>query len=245
MTAAPLATHRRSVCALTGTAVGCAWPATRRWLGVLWGWWVVCLLASAAHGQTNEAGGGIFVCVDAQGRRITSDRPIPECLAREQRELSPAGTTLRIIPPSLTADERAREEARAQQEAVQKARLLEERRRDRALLMRYQSEEQHQAERRKQLEVVLGAQEAIRQGSLELQKQREVWLTEMEFYKANPAQAPAWLKRNLRDNQEQQASQQRLLVIQADEMARINARFDEELVRLRQLWGHPPPPRRP
>lgn len=128
---------------------------------------------------------------------------------------------------------------------MQKARLLEERRRDRALLMRYQSEEQHQAERRKQLEVVLGAQEAIRQRSLELQKQREVWLTEMEFYKANPAQAPAWLKRNLRDNQEQQASQQRLLVIQADEMARINARFDEELVRLQQLWGHPPPPRRP
>ncbi len=240
MTPAPHSPTASSVCAQTGTTSCRAWAVVSSGKGVFWRCLAAGLVASAAHAQTPDAGGSIFVCVDAQGRRITSDRPIPECLAREQRELSSTGTTLRIIPPSLTADERAQEEARVQQEAAQKARLLEERRRDRALLTRYQSEQQHQVERNKQLQVVMGTQETIRQRSLDLQKQRDAWLTEMEFYKAHPAQAPAWLKRNLQDNQEQQASQQRLLVIQIDEMARINARFDEELVRLKQLWGHSP-----
>jgi hypothetical protein len=50
---------------------------------------------------------GIYTCVDAKGRRITSDRPIIECIDREQRELSPSGTVRRKIGPSLTAMERA------------------------------------------------------------------------------------------------------------------------------------------
>lgn len=191
----------------------------------------------ALPAQAYDTGGRIFTCVDGQGRRLTSDRPIPECLAREQREMSPTGTTLRILAPSLTAEERAREETKAQQEAAQKARLLDERRRDRALLSRYSSAQQHQAERNKQLQVVVGTQESIRQRLRDLQKQRGEWLLEMEFYKADPSQAPAWLKRSLQDNQEQQKGQHRLLAIQAEEMDRVNARFDAELVRLKALWG--------
>lgn len=205
------------------------------------GLWALGLVAVVPlPAPATEIGGSIFVCVDAQGRRITSDRPIPECLAREQRELSSAGTTLRIIPASLTAEERAREEAKAAQEAAQKARLQEERRRDRALLARYQSASQHEAERTKQLQVVLSTQETIRQRIRDLQKQREEWLTELEFYKSNPSHTPAWLKRNLQDNQEQQAGQQRLLAAQSAEMTRIHARFDDELARLKRLWSPSP-----
>ena len=35
---------------------------------------------------------GIYTCVDAKGRRLTSDRPIMECIDREQNELSAGGT---------------------------------------------------------------------------------------------------------------------------------------------------------
>ncbi|MDP1270894.1 DUF4124 domain-containing protein, partial [Klebsiella pneumoniae] len=55
--------------------------------------------------QTGSA--GIYTCVDASGRRITSDRPITQCLDREQHELTGSGTVKRVIPPSYTAEERA------------------------------------------------------------------------------------------------------------------------------------------
>ena len=70
-----------------------------------WGLVVACLLP-AAHAQ------GIYTCVDAKGRRITSDRVIPECLDREQKELSPSGTVRRVVGPNLTGAERAQQEER-------------------------------------------------------------------------------------------------------------------------------------
>ena len=50
---------------------------------------------------------GIYTCVDAKGRKITSDRPIVDCIDREQVELNPSGTVRRKVGPSLTAQERA------------------------------------------------------------------------------------------------------------------------------------------
>src|SRR3989344_1799514 len=63
--------------------------------------------AELASAQSQGATGGIYTCVDRNGRRLTADRPIPECLDREQRELSPSGITRRQIGPSLTDVERA------------------------------------------------------------------------------------------------------------------------------------------
>ena len=54
-----------------------------------------------AQGQTPSAA-GIYSCVDAQGRRLTSDRPIPDCTTREQRVLNKDGSVQRVVPPTLT-----------------------------------------------------------------------------------------------------------------------------------------------
>ena len=70
-------------------------------------------LTALAFAQAPAAGQGIYTCVDKHGRRITADRPIQECLDREQRELSPSGITRRQIGPSLSDTERA---ARSQRE---------------------------------------------------------------------------------------------------------------------------------
>src|SRR5688572_9269158 len=75
---------------------------------------------------------GIFTCVDAKGRRLTSDRPIVECIDREQREITPSGTVKRKIGPSLTAEERAAEEEKQRLAVEERNRLAEEKRRERA-----------------------------------------------------------------------------------------------------------------
>ena len=68
----------------------------------------LCGLVAAQAAPANTQ--SIYTCVDKQGRKLTSDRPIPECIDREQRELSPTGTVRRVIGPTLTEHERAARE---------------------------------------------------------------------------------------------------------------------------------------
>lgn len=184
-----------------------------------------------AHAQA------IYTCVDAKGRRITADRPIPECLDREQRELNPSGTVKRQIAPSQTAEERAAEEARQRQAAEEQARIAEEKRRDRALLARYANRAAHDAERGEALkqvdEVVLLAQRRIE----DLKAQRKAIDTEFEFYRHDPSKAPLALRMRQQDNLGAEQAQLRFIEEQAQEKKRINQRFDRELQRLNQLWS--------
>ena len=66
------------------------------------------LASGHAWAQPAQQNGSIYSCIDSTGRRITSDRPIPACLDREQRELGKSGVVKRVVPPSYTAEERAR-----------------------------------------------------------------------------------------------------------------------------------------
>ena len=55
-----------------------------RWLSA--GKLLACALAAAAGLAGGSAWGAIYSCVDAHGKRLTSDRPIPECTGREPPE---------------------------------------------------------------------------------------------------------------------------------------------------------------
>ena len=193
-------------------------------------------VAAAWAQSAAPAGPGIYTCIDAGGRRLTSDRPIAECLDREQRELSGSGTVRRTVPPSPTAQERAVIEERERKAVEDKQRQADERRAARALVARYPSRAIHEAERNKALQA---QQEAIGSGSRridELAEQRKVLLVETEFYK-DPAQWPAALQRQFDENAQQVAAQRRFIAAQEEEKARINARYDEELARLKVLWA--------
>jgi hypothetical protein len=199
-----------------------------------------CLAAAAVgHASAQPAPGGIFACTDAKGHRLTSDRPIPECLDREQKELTPSGTVRRTLGPSLTATERAAQEERERRESEERQRQADERRAEKALLNRYPNQGAHDAERAKALQA---AEEAVNAGQhrlADLQQQRRKVAQETEFYKS-PKQWPLKLKRQIDDIDQQIAAQQRFLAGQVDERKRINAHFDEELVRLKSLWARLP-----
>jgi hypothetical protein len=188
-------------------------------------------------GTVGLAQAAIYTCVDAQGRRITSDRPIAACLDREQRELSPSGSVRRVIPPEPTADERAALEAQRKAEAERNARLSEEKRRERALLSRYPNEAAHQRERVKALESVDAVEAAVHKRIEELVKLRAGLDEEMAFYAKDPAKAPPLLQRRLKDNKSLLDAQQNALKQQAAERQRVSERFDAELVQLRALWA--------
>lgn len=194
---------------------------------------IVALMLTGGAGQ---AWSQIYSCVDKNGRRLTSDRPIVECLDREQEQRGATGTVRKVIPPSYTAEERERVEAKRRAEDEARARVAEERRRERALLVRYPNQTVHDKERQEALAQVDEVIAAVEKRGEALKVQRKEIDTEMEFYQRDPSKAPAWLKRKLEDNKAEQQAQTRHLSEQQMEKRRINARFDEELVRLRPLW---------
>ena len=200
-------------------------------LGVL----LACALGGNVLAQ-QPSGPGIYTCIDSKGRTITSDRPIMECLDREQRELGRTGVTKRVLPPSYTADERNKLETQRKAEEEVQARIAEEKRRDRALLIRYPNQSVHDRERGEALAQIDEVVTAVVRREQSLTKQRQEIGTELEFYQGDVNKAPSWLKRQLEDNESQVQIQKRFLETQALEKKRINARFDDELVKLRQLW---------
>jgi hypothetical protein len=204
-------------------------------LGVLCAALVALGGSASASAQANTQ--GIYTCIDSKGRRITSDRPIPECLDREQRQLSGSGLVRRVLPPSYTAEERAQLDAQRRLEEEQRARVAEEKRRDRALMIRYPTQASHDKERAEALGQIDEVVNAVNKRERALEQQRKEIDTEMEFYQRDPDKAPSWLRRKLEDNQQQVLVQKRFLEEQALDKKRINARFDEELAKLRQLWA--------
>lgn len=181
--------------------------------------------------------GGVYTCVDATGRKLTADRPIPECNDREQKILNPSGTVRAKVGPSLTAKERADIESKEKREAEERNRLLEERRRDRALLVRYPSKAVHDQERADAVGQIQVVVKAATNRLEELAKQRRTIDEEMEFYKKDPTKAPAYVRRQLEENTQSQAVQRRFIGEQEAEAKRVNERFDDELARLRPLWA--------
>ena len=183
------------------------------------------------------AQGGIYTCVDGKGRRLTSDRPILDCIDREQHELSPSGKVVRRIGPSPTAEERAIEEEKQRKAQEEKARLDDEKRRDRSLLSRFPDRPSHDKERAIALGVVSEVITAAQRRVSELHWQRKKLEAELEFFKGDVKQAPGSVKRQLDENDQQLAGQRRFIANQEEEKTRINARFDEEVARLTPMWN--------
>lgn len=210
-----------------------------RWL-MLFGAWAPVLLVAQAPPPS-----GVYTCVDAKGRKLTSDRPIAECVDREQRVLNPSGTVQSKIAPEPTQRERAEQEARERKEVEARTLQAEEKRRERALLVRYPSREVHDKERNEAVAQVGVVTQAANRRIDELAQERRNLDVEMEFYKKDPSKAPPPLRRQIDNLMQSVTIQRRFIAEQDTEVRRINARFDEELLRLKVLWSAQAPARSP
>ncbi len=198
----------------------------------------LCALAApwpaAGQGQVPSAA-GIYTCVDNQGRKLTSDRPIPDCAAREQRVLNRDGSVQRVLPPTLTAEERAEREAAQRKAELARAAQADAVRRDRNLMARYPNEAIHNKAREAALDTVRVAIRATELRVKELANERKPLLDEAEFYKGRTV--PPRLKQQLDANDAGVAAQRQSAANQALELARINSLYDIELDRLQRLWA--------
>jgi hypothetical protein len=189
---------------------------------------LACAAAAAAPAP-------IYSCVDASGKRITSDRPIAECHDRDQRVLNADGSVKGVVPPTPTADERAEAEARERQAITDRMMRQDAVRRDRNLLARFPNEAAHRKAREAALD---DSRKSVRLSEVRialLTKERKPLLDEAEFYVGKPL--PPLLKMQLDANDAAVKAQEDLRVNQQNEIVRINALYDVELERLKNLWG--------
>jgi hypothetical protein len=203
-----------------------------RWAMALLALWLIVTMGEAlAQGQ------GIYTCVDKTGRKLTADRPIPECMDREQKILNPSGTVKSVLSPPKSEKELADIAAQKKKDAELQTQLEEEKKRDRALIGRYPNKAVHDKTRAEALKEISAVREIAVSRVKELMAQRDKIAAELEFYKKEPETAPASLRRRAEENARNTSEQRQFMAHQDQEVGRTNARFDEELTRLRPQWA--------
>lgn len=183
-------------------------------------------IAPIAHSQ-------LYVCTDARGRTLTSDRPPPECADRPVRELRSDGSVRRVIEPPLTAEQRAAREAEARRQAEEADRQRAQMRRDLALLEAYATTDEIEEARNRALGTRSQLIDRANKRIEEHKRERAKLDKEAEFYVGR--ELPDSLRRALENNSALMRSEQRILDDVRGDMDRVNARFDAENKRWREL----------
>lgn len=195
-----------------------------------------CLLAAALGAVSSGASTApIYSCTDGNGKRLTSDRPIAECIAREQRVLNADGSMREVMPPTLTAEERAEREQREREAEIARAARQDAIRRDRNLLIRFPDVATHGKAREAALDDVRKSVQVSQSRVALLASERKPLLDEAEFYVGK--QMPGKLRSQLDANDASTAAQKNLIQNQQIEIVRINSLYDAELERLKKLWA--------
>jgi hypothetical protein len=202
---------------------------------------LLAALAIALPQATRAAeplGRPIIQC-ELNGKKVTSDRLIPECYNKEQRELNTDGSLKRIIPPTPTADELAAKEEKDRDAKLELAAKGDAVRRDRNLMQRFPDEAAHRKAREKALDELRVSAKITSARIAELLAEEKKNDLEKQFYVNDRVNKPlpTALKQKIDANDASLEAQKSLEQNQVTETARINALYDAELARLKKLWG--------
>ncbi len=194
---------------------------------------LLAFLATPAGAQAPApAAGSIFTCV-ANGRTYSGDRPPPECVNSDMRELNRDGSLRRVIPRPLTVDEQRARALEAKKRIEAEELQLAQRRRDRSLLEAYANEGEIEAARKKSLESAEQIVKRSQERAASLAQDKKRLQDEAEFYKKRDQ--PESLKRAFTLNEQASGTEQRILAEANAEITRINERFDDEKKRYKEL----------
>jgi len=189
----------------------------------------------AAHAQSTP-GQLTYRCVGKDGKKYYgSTVPMP-CLGQPIEQLNTSGMVVKRIDPENDEKERAAKEAAAKKKREGEAAAREATRRNTALLATYTSEQDIDDARSRAL---AENEKALKDVALRIdviKKRQAGYEKELEFYKGNN-QPPARLQDDIRDAEIDLQAQENLLAAKKKDASSINARYDEDKRRFRELTG--------
>jgi len=188
---------------------------------------------TAALGVTLPATAQTYACVTPDGRRLSGDQPPPECDQVEVTILGRDGAVRGSIPSPQQLRDRQAEATRAAEAAHARdaARAL-----DRALLERYASVDEIEAARDRALAPVRASLAKAEASLVGLRREEAALATELEFYQGRPV--PPRTQFQVQANRSLLEQQNHVRAELDQELARLNAQFDRDVVRYRQLSSH-------
>lgn len=175
----------------------------------------------------------IYICKDASGKTLTSDRPIPECQDRKIRVLGTNGMTKREIAPPMTDEEKRQKQAEEEKRKAAVAAADEQRRQDRALLARFSKEADIEVARGRALEPV--NDQIKREESSIAAAEKNLAVARTEAAAQPKGKVPANLQRKIDDLVHQVSESKKVIGERQEEVAQINARFDQSVKRFKEL----------
>ncbi len=204
-----------------------------------------CATASAQPTQAT------YRCTGKDGVKYYGSTIPSQCLGQPIEMLSPHGTVLRRIESSATTEaERAARAAEADKKREQDEAKREEERRNRALLATYMSEKDIEDARSRALAENAQMIKQIQGNIADIQKRQAGYDKEMQFYaesgkapgknakgksEAKAPKPPAKLTDDIHEAQIEMQTQQNLLATKQKEVTAINAKYDEDKKRFREL----------
>jgi hypothetical protein len=179
----------------------------------------------------------LYKWVDENGTTHYSETIPPKHADKDRAELSKSGRTVKVQEGALTPEERRANEEEAARKRAEEEAAKEQKRRDNALTSTYSSSQEIDLARNRNLQQVearinsINSQLKMAEGNLAgLQK-------EADGYNASGRKIPASLQEDLK------LSQERLAKLQQDkgkadaEKAALNARYDADKARYKELTG--------
>lgn len=177
----------------------------------------------------------IYMCKDAAGRTITSDRPIPECANRAMKELNKSGSVKREIPAPPTPEEIEQKKQADAKRKVEEAEATEIRRRDVGLLATYQNEQQIETERKRTItQIRNNITIAVTEQNAALQR-RKVAQTEADSLTRQSKPVPFALKARLTEADKSILYETKTKEALEAELVKVSLKYDEILARYRLI----------
>jgi hypothetical protein len=187
------------------------------------------LLLAPGAGQATT-----YKWVDDQGIVHYTDRVPPEAVNKGNVELNKQGVPVKKTDPALTPEQlraRAQEEERARVLAKQQEEVA---RRDRALLSSFTSESEIDLARNRTLQTIDSVIQSSKAYSEQLTKRKAKIETARTTEYANKA-LPAAMERELENINAELARQEELIALKQREIITVNAKYDGEKKRWREL----------
>jgi len=189
---------------------------------------LACPLAAAAQS---------YRCVGKDGKKYYGQSVPPECIGQPVEQLNAQGLVMKRFDAQATAADRAKKEAEEEERKKREAVSKEEGRRNRALLATYTSEKDIDDARQRALKENEAAIRDIEGKMATLKKDRDKAAKELR--EADPKKTTPGEKKQL----EQRVTsfdfdiktQQELMAAKQKEVEVINARYDEDRKRYREL----------
>jgi hypothetical protein len=199
---------------------------------------VFAILLALAVAPASAQSGPIKKCVDSKGKTYYTQTPPPECLGKEVEDLSKQGNVIRRQEAMLTPEQLAAREAEEKRKKEAEAQAKEEKRKNQALLNTYATEKDIEDGRKRALDQAEQATKEIQKHIAESKKRAKALEAEKEFYAKKPM--PKKLQDDIRNNEADIQLQESSLAGRKKELDEINAKYDEDLRRYRELKGIKP-----